>query len=48
MFFYKSHSIKKEFRKYGLVELVEVDKPNKTMENKCSMKFIMIKYKNEL
>lgn len=48
MFFYDSDSVKREFGKYGLVEFSELDEPNKNMENKPPIKFIMIKCKKEL
>ncbi|MCY9544286.1 class I SAM-dependent methyltransferase [Paenibacillus alvei] len=45
MFFYDSNSIKREFGKYGLIEFSEIDEPNKVMENKPAMNFVMIKCK---
>lgn len=48
MFFYDSDSIKQEFAKYGLVEFLEIDEPNKSMENKPSINFIIIKCRKEL
>jgi SAM-dependent methyltransferase len=48
MFFYDSDSIKQDFEKYGLVEFSEIDEPNKNMENKPSINFIMVKCKKEL
>jgi SAM-dependent methyltransferase len=48
MFFYDSDSIKRDFEKYGLVEISEVDEPNKNMEKKPSINFILIKCKKEL
>lgn len=45
MFFYDSDSIKEEFGKYGLVEFTEIDEPNKSMANKSSINFWMIKCK---
>lgn len=48
MFFYDSDSIKQDFGKYGLVEFSEIDEPNKNMENKPPINFIMVKCKKEL
>ncbi|WP_313641361.1 class I SAM-dependent methyltransferase [Paenibacillus sp.] len=48
MFFYDSDSITQEFEKYGLVEFSEMDEPNKNMQNKPSINFIMVKCKKEL
>ncbi|WP_395761614.1 class I SAM-dependent methyltransferase [Bacillus sp. 3G2] len=48
MFFYDSESIKQDFNKYGLVQVSEIDEPNKIMENKPSINFLMIKCKKEL
>ncbi|MEH7176993.1 class I SAM-dependent methyltransferase [Neobacillus vireti] len=47
MFFYDSDSIKQEFGKYGLVEVSEMDEPNKEMKNKPSINFLMVKCKKE-
>jgi SAM-dependent methyltransferase len=47
MFFYDTDSIKQEFDNYGLVEVSELDEPNKIMENKPSINFWMIKCKKE-
>jgi len=47
IFFYDSESIKQEFGKYGLVEFSNIDEPNKNMENKPPVKFIIVKCKNE-
>jgi SAM-dependent methyltransferase len=48
MFFYDSDSIKQEFEKYGLVEFSEIDEPSKNMNNKPSVKFIIVKCKKKL
>jgi len=48
MFFYDSESIKQDFNKYGLVQVSEIDEPNKNMVNKPSINFLMIKCKKEL
>ncbi|NYE04449.1 SAM-dependent methyltransferase [Bacillus niacini] len=48
MFFYDSDSVKGDFEKYGLVEFSEIDEPNKNMENKPSINFIMVTCKKEL
>ncbi|MCI4250612.1 MULTISPECIES: class I SAM-dependent methyltransferase [Bacillus] len=48
MFFYNSESIKRDFNKYGLVQVSEIDEPNKHMENKPSINFLMIKCQKEL
>jgi SAM-dependent methyltransferase len=47
MFFYDSESIKQEFGKYGLVEFSNIDEPNKNMENKPPVNFIIVKCKEE-
>ncbi|HDR4424012.1 TPA: class I SAM-dependent methyltransferase, partial [Bacillus cereus] len=36
MFFYDSESVKQDFNKYGLVQVSEIDEPNKNMVNKPS------------
>ncbi|OOZ84521.1 class I SAM-dependent methyltransferase [Bacillus cereus] len=48
MFFYDSESIKQDFNKYGLVQVSEIDEPNKNMTNKPSINFLVIKCKKEL
>ncbi|OPA12116.1 SAM-dependent methyltransferase, partial [Bacillus cereus] len=48
MFFYNSESIQRDFNKYGLVQVSEIDEPNKHMENKPSINFLMIKCQKEL
>lgn len=48
MFFYDNASIKQDFNKYGIVQVSEIDEPNKNMENKPSINFLMIKCKKEL
>jgi SAM-dependent methyltransferase len=45
LFFYDADSVKREFRAYGLIEVSEVDEPNKHMGNKPPLNFIMIKCK---
>ncbi|AOY77711.1 class I SAM-dependent methyltransferase [Clostridium formicaceticum] len=45
MFFYDSDSIKREFGKYGLIEISEIDEPNKKIENKPPLNFIVVKCK---
>jgi len=47
MFFYDSNSVKQEFEKYGLIEISEIDEPNKDKENKPPLKFIVIKCKKD-
>jgi SAM-dependent methyltransferase len=47
MFFYDFDSIKQDFEKYGLEEFSEIDEPNKNMENKPSINFIMVKCKKQ-
>jgi SAM-dependent methyltransferase len=47
MYFYDSNSIKRDFGKSGLVEISEIDEPNKSMKNKPSINFIMVKCKKE-
>jgi hypothetical protein len=48
MYFYDADSIKRDFEKYGLVEFSAIDEPNKNMENKPSINFIMVTCKKEL
>ena len=48
MFFYDSESIKQDFNKYGLVQVSEIDEPNKNVENKPSINFLMIKCRKGL
>ncbi|PGT71833.1 SAM-dependent methyltransferase [Bacillus cereus] len=48
MFFYDSESIKQDFTKYGLLQVSEIDEPNKIMENKPSINFLMVQCKKEL
>ncbi|PEC22000.1 class I SAM-dependent methyltransferase [Bacillus cereus] len=48
MFFYDFDSIKQDFNKYGLVQVSEIDEPNKNMENKPSINFLMITCKKEV
>jgi len=45
MFFYDSDSIEKDFERYGLAELLEIDEPNKDLKNKPSIHFILVKCK---
>lgn len=45
MFFYDSDSIKREFGKYGLIEISEINESNKNMENKPPLNFIIVKCK---
>ncbi len=47
MFFYDSDSINQEFGKYGLIEYLEIDEPNKNMKNKPPINFIIVKCKKE-
>jgi SAM-dependent methyltransferase len=47
MFFYDSDSVKREFGPYGLIEFSEIDEPNKHMENKPPVSFIIVKCKKE-
>ncbi|MDG1628295.1 SAM-dependent methyltransferase, partial [Bacillus paranthracis] len=39
---------KKDFNQYGLVQVSEIDEPNKNMANKPSINFLTIKCKKEL
>jgi SAM-dependent methyltransferase len=48
LFFYDADSVQRDFEKYGLVEFSENDEPNKNMENKPSINFIMVTCKKEL
>ncbi len=48
MFFYDSESIKQGFEKYGLVQVSEIDEPNKNMANKPAINFLMIKCRKDL
>lgn len=48
MFFYDSESIKQDVNKYGLVQVSEIDEPNKNVENKPSINFLMIKCRKDL
>lgn len=45
IFFYDSESVQREFGKYGLIELSEIDESNKDMVNKPPVKFIIVKCK---
>ena len=45
VFFYDTHSVKREFEKYGLVEFSEIDEPIKHMENEPPIKCILVKCK---
>lgn len=45
MFFYDADSIREDFGDYGLEEFIEIDDPKKSISNKRSIKFTMIKYK---
>ncbi|MNR47085.1 hypothetical protein D3C85_1661410 [compost metagenome] len=45
MFFYDSSSVKGEFEKVGLIEFSEIDEPNKNVENKPVLNFMIIKCK---
>ncbi|MBX9975989.1 bifunctional 2-polyprenyl-6-hydroxyphenol methylase/3-demethylubiquinol 3-O-methyltransferase UbiG [Cytobacillus firmus] len=47
MFFYDFHTIKQEFGQYGLIEVSDIDEPNKDMKNKRSINFFMIKCKKK-
>lgn len=48
MYFYDSDSIKQDFGNYGLVDLSEIDEPNKNMKDKPSINFLMVICKKEL
>lgn len=48
IFFYDSESIKEDFEQYGLVEVSEIDEPNKNGHNASSINFLMIKCKKEI
>lgn len=43
VFFYDSDSVKREFEKYGLLEITEIDEPIKHMENEPPLKCLLIK-----
>jgi len=45
MFFYDADSIKQDFEKYGLVEISEIDEPNKNTKNVPPIHFLIIKCK---
>ncbi|MDF2038432.1 class I SAM-dependent methyltransferase [Cytobacillus oceanisediminis] len=45
MFFYDADTINQEFGPYGLIELSEIDEPNKDMKNKPPINFLMVKCK---
>ena len=45
MFFYDADSIREDFGDYGLEEFIEIDDPKKSISNKRSIKFTMIKCK---
>jgi SAM-dependent methyltransferase len=47
MFFYDIDTIKQDFGNYGLIELSEMDEPNKEMKNKPPINFLMVKCKKE-
>lgn len=47
MFFYDTDTIKQDFGNYGLIELSEIDEPNKEMKNKPPINFLMVKCKKE-
>lgn len=42
MFYYDSNSVRREFEKYGLIEFLEIDEPNKNMKDKPAMNFVII------
>ncbi|PFN27772.1 class I SAM-dependent methyltransferase [Bacillus cereus] len=48
MFFYDHESIKQEFDQYGLIEVSEIDEPNKNVKNKPSIHFLVVKCKKEI
>lgn len=45
MYFYDDDSIKQDFEKYGLVEISEIDEPNKNTKNALPIHFLIIKCK---
>ncbi len=47
MYFYDSESVKQDFNRHGLVQVSEIDEPNKNAKNKPSINFLMIKCKKE-
>lgn len=47
MFFYDDESIQEEFGAYGLIEISEIEEPNKMMKNKPSIPFLLIKCKKD-
>lgn len=48
LFFYDSDSVKREFGKYGLTELSEIEETDSPRKDKPPMKFLVIKCKKEL
>jgi 2-polyprenyl-3-methyl-5-hydroxy-6-metoxy-1,4-benzoquinol methylase len=48
VFFYSTDSAKKEFEKYGLVELSEINEPIKHMVNEPPLKCILVKCKKSI
>lgn len=47
MFFYDTDTIKQDFEGFGLVEISEIDEPNKEHKDKPSINFLMIRCKKE-
>ena len=45
VFFYDSDSVNREFKDYGLIEILEIDEPIKHMENEPPLKCIFVKCK---
>lgn len=48
LFFYDLESIKLDFAAYGLVEVTEIDEPNKHMNNKATINFLTIKCQKKM
>ncbi|MFJ7737661.1 class I SAM-dependent methyltransferase [Lysinibacillus sp. NPDC097287] len=48
MYFYDADSVKQDFEKYGLVEVSQMDEPNKNMKNKPPINFVIVTCKKEL
>lgn len=47
LYFYDLESIKQDFEDFGLIEVSEIDEPNKEMRNKSSINFLIIKCKKQ-
>ena len=47
LFFYDADSIQEEFGKYGLVEVAEIEEPNKQVQHGAALPFLVITCKKE-